>query len=66
MSFWLEELNGRECCSIGNNGRGADGETLRGLALNWLFRASLEHASEDNVNWIYQPGPKSPGLLFYM
>lgn len=50
MRFWLEELDGPEHCSIGNNGRRTDGETFRGLALNWLFRVSLEHASEDNVN----------------
>lgn len=42
------------------------GKEVRSLALNWLFRVSLEHASENTVNWIYQPKTEKPARDLYV
>lgn len=47
-------------------GGGRTGKAVRSLALNWLFRVSLEHASENTVNWMYQPETEKPARDLYV
>lgn len=37
-----------------------------GVWLNWLFRICLERASENAVNWMYQPETEKPARDLYV